>query len=278
MPGTVDRLFVRGESIGDYRVQELIAQGGMGFVYLATAPGGDDVALKLLKRDLVPDDVARRRFAREADIARRVDHPHVVPVVDVGEHDGIPFLAQRFVRGGTLADKIDREGPLSAADTVAICIDIAGALDALHAVGLVHRDLKPANILLDEREVAFITDFGLAKDHHGSVLTRPGQALGSLDYMAPEQIRADTVGPTTDVYGLGCVIFTCLAGAPPFADQHGTRILWAHLQEPPPDPVARRSDVPGALGEAVLRALEKEPEDRPQTATEFALALQAANA
>ena len=272
----VERQYGPGEAVGAYRIQSLIAQGGMGHVYLATGPSGDDVALKMLKRDLLPDSVARRRFAREADIAMRVDHPHVVPVLDVGEHDGIPYLAQRYVKGGTLADKIDREGPLRAADAVAICTDVAGGLDALHVCGLVHRDLKPANILLDEREIAFITDFGLAKDHAGSVLTRPGQALGSLDYMAPEQIQADTVGPATDVYGLGCVMFTCLCGVPPFADRHGTAVLWAHLRDTPDNPVAHRPEIPDALGEAVLRALEKEPEDRPQTATEYALLLQAA--
>jgi serine/threonine-protein kinase len=248
----------------------------MGYVYRATGPQGEEIALKLLKRDLVPDSVARRRFAREAEIAMRVGHPHLVPVVDVGEYDGIPYLAQLYVHGGNLQDKIDREGALRVADATLICTDIAGALDALHAVGLVHRDLKPANILLDEREVAYITDFGLAKDRHASVLTRPGQALGSLDYMAPEQIRAETVGATTDVYGLGCVMFTCLSGMPPFADKTATAVLWAHLQDQPPNPVANRPDVPDAVGDAVLRALEKDPEDRFQTATEFALALEAA--
>jgi serine/threonine-protein kinase len=276
MSYSVQPTYAPGAIVGGYRIESLIAHGGMGHVYLATGPDGAEVALKLLKRDLVPDAVARRRFEREAEIAMRIDHPRVVPVLDIGEHDGLPFLAQRYVHGGTLADKIDREGPLKPADAVAICLDVAGALDALHAVGLVHRDLKPANILLDEREVAYITDFGLAKDHHASVLTRPGQALGSLDYMAPEQIRADTVGATTDVYGLGCVMFTCLAGVAPFADKHGTAVLWAHLQDQPANPVALRPDVPDAIGEAVLRALAKEPEDRPQTATEFALELQAA--
>ena len=140
----------------------------------------------------------------------------------------------------------------------------------IHVVGLVHRDVKPANILLDEQGVSFITDFGLAKDSQRSALTRPGQALGSLDYMSPEQIRTDTVGPATDVYGLGCVMCAAMSGSPPYADRHGMSVLWAHLQEEAPDPTEGRKDVPAGVGAAILTALRKEPAERPQTASEYA--------
>jgi len=256
----------------------MIAHGGMGRVYRAAGPNGEEVALKLLKADLARDETVRRRFDREARVAQRIVHGHVVPVLDVGEHEGTPYLAQAFVRGGTLADKIDREGRMSIADAVTMAVEVGGGLNAIHEVGLVHRDIKPANILLDEQGVCYITDFGLAKDSQASALTRPGQAVGSLDYMAPEQIRADVVGPTTDVYGLGCVMFAALTGNPPFADKTGMGVLWAHLQEDPPDPRALRPDLPEAMAAAVLRGLAKEPEDRPQSTSEYAAEIEAAAA
>ena len=155
---------------------------------------------------------------------------------------------------------------------IAICTQVAAGLDAIHENGLIHRDLKPGNILMDERGTPYIADFGLAKDHQseGTVLTRPGQALGSMDYMAPEQIRGEEVTAQSDVYGLGCVMFECMCGRPPFADRDGMRILWAHLQEDPPDPCAARPDVPADVSWALTRALEKEPEKRPPTATAYA--------
>src|SRR4051812_32218466 len=197
----------------------MLGHGGMGRVYRAMGPNGEEVALKLLKADLTRDETVVRRFEREARAAQRIVHGHVVPVLDVGEWHGTPYLAQAFVRGGTLGDKIDREGPISVEDAVTMVVDVGGGLNAIHEVGLVHRDVKPANILLDEQGVCYITDFGLAKDSQASNLTRPGQAVGSLDYMAPEQIRAEDVGPTTDVYGLGCVMIAALTGQPPFADR-----------------------------------------------------------
>ena len=265
-----------GETVGQYRIESMLAVGGMGRIYRALGPSGEEVALKLVKSDLARDQVFRRRFDREARIAQQVVNPHVVPVLDTGEHDGVPYLAQTFIRGGSLAEKLEREGPLAAGTAVRICVQVAEGLDAIHAAGLVHRDVKPANILLDEEGVAYITDFGLAKDTQGSVLTRPGQALGSLDYMAPEQIRAEEVSPATDVYGLGCVMSECMCGAPPFADRQGMRVLWAHLQDEPRDPCAARSDVPRELGPAILSALEKDPAKRPQTASAYAREVQAA--
>jgi serine/threonine protein kinase len=259
-----------GETLGDYRIEAELGVGGMGHVYRATAPDGGEVALKLVKSDLAQDPVFRKRFQREARIAQQVEHPHVVPVLDTGEQDGVPYLTQRFIRGGTLGDMIERDGKVSLGTATCVCREAASGLDALHAQGLIHRDVKPANILLDTEGTAYITDFGLAKDTQGSLLTRPGQALGSLDYMSPEQIRGEEVTAATDVYALGCVMWECLLGKPPFADRQGMRVLWAHLQDDPADPSTQSPDVSPAVGKAILRALEKDPAARPQSASEFA--------
>jgi serine/threonine-protein kinase len=265
-----------GSTVGGYRIESLVAEGGMGRVYRAIGPEGEQVALKLVKPDLAGDQVFRRRFHREASVAQRVTHPRVVSVLAAGEQDGIPYLAQTFINGGSLADKIEKEGTLELATMVKLCLRVAGGLDALHASGIVHRDVKPGNILLDEEGVAYITDFGLVKEHDASLLTKPGQALGSIDYMAPEQIRAEAVSAASDVYALGCVMCECLSGKPPFADRQGMKVLWAHLQDEPPDPCANRPDVPADVGAAVLRALEKDAARRPPSATAYARVLQAA--
>jgi serine/threonine protein kinase len=265
-----------GEVVGSYRVETILGEGGMGRVYRALGQDGRPVALKLVKADLARDSVFRRRFDREADIASRVVHPNLVPIVDRGEHRGIPYIAQQFLSGGSLEQRIERDGKLPLEDSIRVCLEIAGALDALHEAGLVHRDVKPGNILLDEAGVAHITDFGLAKDRQASVLTKPGQALGSMDYMAPEQIRGVDVSAPTDVYALGCVMYECLTGSPPFADRQGMRILWAHLQEEPPDLRTARPDVREDVAWAMSRALEKEPENRPPTASAYARMIQIA--
>jgi serine/threonine protein kinase len=265
-----------GDTVGPYRIDGVLGVGGMGRVYRATAPGGETIALKLVKADLARDTVFRKRFDREARIAQRVLHPNLVPVLDTGEENGIPYLTQRFIQGGSLADQIEKQGQLPIETALRGITEVAGALDALHANDLIHRDVKPANILVDEQGVSYITDFGLAKDTQGSLLTRPGQAVGSLDYMAPEQIRGEEVTAATDVYALGCVMCECLSGAPPFADRQGMRVLWAHLQDEPPDPVAKRTDAPPALGPAVLTALAKDPGERPPTATAYAQAIREA--
>jgi serine/threonine-protein kinase len=234
------------------------------------------VALKLVKSDLARDETFRRRFHREARIAQTVKHPNVVPVVDTGDHNGVPFMAQRFIDGIALDQKLEREGPLDVATAVRICTDVAAGLEALWSAGMVHRDVKPANILLDEQGEAYITDFGLAKDTQGSLLTRPGQALGSMDYMAPEQIRGADLSAATDIYALGCVMHECMCGRPPFAEAQGMRILWAHLQDEPPDPCRLRADLPPHFASVLKVALHKEPEERPASAGEYARMLAAA--
>jgi serine/threonine-protein kinase len=220
---------------------------------------------------MTSDDVFLKRFKREAEIAQRIELPNVVPVVATGDFEGLPWAAQRFISGGSLEERLDRWGALDLHQVIAIFKQVAGGLDVLHQNGLIHRDLKPGNILIDDHGHPFIADFGLAKDHQheGTVLTRPGQALGSMDYMAPEQIRGEDVTAATDVYALACMLFELLTGQPPFADQVGMRIMWAHLQDPPPHPSDSNAKLPRPVGDAILKGLAKDPADRPQSATEF---------
>jgi hypothetical protein len=262
--------------IGPYAVDAILGVGGMSHVYKARGPSGTEVALKLVKPDIARDATFRRRFDREVRIARTVVHPNVVAVVDFGEHDGSPYMVQRLVRGGSLEGELERRTTLDPRTLARVCVEVAGALDAVHAAGLVHRDVKPGNILLDEDGTAHITDFGLAKDAQDSVLTRRGQALGSLDYMAPEQIRGEELTAAADVYALACVVFECLTGKPPFAHERGMQVMRAHLQDAPGDPCTKRIDLPPAVGAAVLRGLEKDAADRPQSAGAFAALLAAA--
>jgi serine/threonine protein kinase len=262
--------------IGDYAIERLLGEGGMGRVYEATAPDGTRVALKLVKSDMARDVTLRRRFQREAQIAQAVKHPNVVPLIAAGEYQDIPYIVQRFIDGLSLDETLERDGPLEIAGAVRVCADVAAGLEALWAAGMVHRDVKPANILLDGRGQAYITDFGLAKNTQGSLLTRPGQALGSMDYMAPEQIRGDSVSAATDIYALGCVMHECMCGQPPFAEVKGMRILWAHLQDEPPDPCRLRSDMSPQFARTLMLALQKDPDKRPASAGEYARMLAAA--
>jgi serine/threonine protein kinase len=257
-----------GDSVGRYTIERVLGAGRMGHVYQASA-GGRQVALKLISPALLEVDVFRRRFAHEGLATTRVAHPHVVAVIETGEHDGVPFIAQELVRGSSLRSRLRERGPLELEDAVRLCHQVASGLDALHEAGVIHRDLTPGNVLLDERGDAHIADFGLAKQRDRTALTRPGQALGSLHYVSPEQIRGEAVARTADVYSLGCVMWECVCGRPPFADREGMKILWAHLQEDPPDLSTRRAGLPPQLGWAITRALEKDPARRPPTATAY---------
>src|SRR4051794_16755917 len=250
----------------------------MGRVFKAIGPDGQAVALKMVKEEMSADEIFLKRFRREAEIAQRIQHPNVVAVVATGDHEGLPWAAQRFIAGGSLEERLDRWGALDLHQAIAIFKQVAGGLDVLHENGLIHRDLKPGNILVDERGTPYIADFGLAKDHQneGTVLTRPGQALGSMDYMAPEQIRGEEVTAATDVYALACMLFELLTGQPPFADKVGMRIMWAHLQDPPPHPSDQKPEIPRAVGDEILKGLAKEPADRPQSAGEFMRLVEAA--
>jgi serine/threonine protein kinase len=204
-----------------------------------------------------------------------VREPHLGPILEAGEADGRHYLAVDYLRGGSLANRLAGSGPLPGADAVRVIAEVAAGLDALHAAGIVHRDLKPQNILFSADGTAMLTDFGLAKGRAYTVLTKPGQVIGTLDYLAPELIRGSPASPASDVYGLGCVAFECLAGSAPFSEYSLFEVGMAHLEEEPRDPVVDRTDVPPALGAAVLTALAKEPESRP-AAGAYAHALKSA--
>jgi serine/threonine protein kinase len=268
-----------GHRLGPYRIEARLGQGGMGIVFRARRDGdGRTVALKVLRDELSADDAFRRRLAREARAAAEVDHPNLAPVLEAGEADGRVYLAIRYVDGRSLAGRLRADGPLPLADLVRLAAEVGAGLDALHDRGIVHRDVKPANILLGSDGVAVLGDFGLAKGRAYTVLTRPGQVLGTLDYLAPELIRGEPAGPLSDLYALGCVLFECVAGAPPFAGRGVLRVGMAHLEEEPGDPGAGRPDVPPAVSWTVRQALAKDPARRPTNAAALARMLRLAAA
>ena len=265
-----------GDAIGPYRLAEFLGQGAVAVVFRAVSDDGRVVALKVLKDKLAADATYQRRFVHEARAASAVQHRHLVPILEAGEADGRHFLAQAFVPGGSLADRLEAEGTFAVHDVLRLAVQAGAGLDAIHANGLVHRDIKPSNIMLDTDGTARVTDFGLARGRAYTVLTRPGQIMGTLDYLAPELVKGATGTIASDIYAFGCVIYECLAGRAPFADRGLFQVAMAHLNEDPPDPAAGRVDAPPQLAAAVLIALAKDPERRPPTATAYANLLQVA--
>jgi hypothetical protein len=241
---------------------------------------GRTVALKVMASVLAGDDEFRQRFSRESRAAAAVDHPHIIPVYDAGEADGVLYIAMRFVSGGDLRSLLYREGPLGGNRTAALLSPIASALDAAHAAGLVHRDVKPANILIDtgtdRPDYPLLSDFGLAKGTASVGSTGTGRFLGTPSYAAPEQILGRSVGPPADQYALACVAFVMLAGRPPFVPDAPMAALWAHVHETPPPVTELRPDLSTAVDVVLARALAKNPDDRFASCGEFADALRTA--
>jgi serine/threonine protein kinase len=266
-----------GCCLGNYRLEEILGEGGMGIVFRAVHElDGRHVALKVLKRAFIEDETFRKRFVHEGRAAQEVEHKHLVPVLEVGEVDNRQYLAVAYVRGRSLLQLIKDDGPLEIEATLNVAAGVGAGLDALHSAGLVHRDVKSANVLIDENETSMLTDFGLAKGRAYTVLTKAGQVMGTLDYMAPELIRGEHASTQTDLYALGCVVFECLAGSPPFAGKAIYEVGIAHLEEPPPDLTVIRPDTPSTLAWAVGQALEKDPARRPTSATAYAMMLRVA--
>ncbi|WP_371484738.1 serine/threonine-protein kinase [Kitasatospora sp. NBC_00315] len=275
-----------GRRIAGYRLEQEAGRGGMAVVYRAQDLRlGRTVAVKLLAPELARNEVFRRRFIHESQAAAAIDHPHIVPVFEAGEADGILYLAMRFVPGRDLRALINHDAPLPADQTVRLAGQIASALDAAHEHDLVHRDVKPGNILVaagtdsEHPEHLYLADFGLTKKSLSlSGLTTVGQIVGTLDYAAPEQISGRPVDGRCDQYGLGCVVFEMLAGTPPFRREDDLALLWAHLNEPPPTVTSRRPDLTPAVDAVLARALAKAPADRYESCLLFTAALRDATA
>jgi YVTN family beta-propeller protein len=271
-----------GTRLAGYRIQGLLGRGGMGVVYLAEQERPRrQVALKLLLDPATASEGFRTRFLRESELAAAIDHPNVLPVYDAGETDGVLWIAMRYVDGIDVAALLARDGPLAPEQALAIGGQVAGALDAAHTRGLVHRDVKPGNILLAVEEGAvahaYLADFGLTKRIGGARgLTVSGQVLGTIDYVAPEQVEGGPVDGLADQYSLGCVLFECLTGEVPFRRDTELAVLWAHVHDPPPEISDHRPDLPVALDEVIGRALAKAPGDRYPSCGALVAAAQAA--
>ena len=272
--------FAAGARVAGYRVEKQLGQGGMAVVYLARDERLDRlVALKVLAPALASDEAFRRRFIRESRAAAAVDDPHIIPVFEAGETDGLLYIAMRYVPAGDVLTIMDDDGPLPPGRAAAVISQVASALDAAHAAGLVHRDVKPANMLVDVRpgrpDHVYLSDFGLSKKTFATSvgLTGKGQFLGTPDYTSPEQIQGKPPDGRTDQYGLACAAFELLTGAPPFRREEATAAMYAHLSEPPPSAVSRRADLPAAVDQVLARALAKAPADRYPSCQGFADAL-----
>jgi serine/threonine-protein kinase len=266
---------VPGQQVGPYRLDQCLGQGATGVVYSATRADGERVALKLLRPERAAESVSLARFVREARVAGGIDPRHVVPVLELGEAGGLTFLAMPYYAGGSLAQRIAARGPLGIDETVQLAAQLGRGLDELHAWGVLHRDVKPSNVLLDGEGGAALADFGLARAADSTRLTAEGQILGTAHYLAPELIEGLEATEASDIYALGCVLYECLTGEPPFAGRWITAIAFAHLAEPPPDPRERRPDVSPDLARALLTALEKAPAARPTSGTALARMLHA---
>lgn len=273
-----------GRQIAGYRVESEIGRGGMAVVYRAKDLRLDrTVALKLLAPELARNDTFRQRFTHESRVAAAIEHPHIVPVFEAGETDGVLYIAMRYVPGLDLRHLLDRSGPLPVGTALRIAAQVASALDAAHDHGLVHRDVKPGNILVakgtdsDHPEHVYLTDFGLTKKSLSLTgFTSVGQFVGTLDYVAPEQISGRPVDGRCDVYSLACVVHESLAGGPPFQRDDDMALLWAHQYDQPPRLTEQRPDSPGALDGVLAKALAKSPDDRYDSCLEFVAALRAA--
>jgi Protein kinase domain len=270
-----------GEEFAGYRIERRLGRGGMGILYLALEPGLErQVALKLIAPEAAADEVFARRFAEESRIAASIEHANVVPIYAAGEEAGVPWIAMRYVAGSDLGRRIAREGRIEPADAVALIAQVGNGLDAIHAAGLVHRDVKPANVLLGGEpasEHAYITDFGVARNvATESGLTQTGRFVGTLDYVAPEQISGGQIDARVDVYALGCLLFKLLTGEVPFPREGEAARLYAHLHDPPPAPSLYAPSVSMALDDVVVRAMSKAPDDRHPSAGDLGRAAEAA--
>ncbi|HUC56924.1 MAG TPA: serine/threonine-protein kinase [Streptosporangiaceae bacterium] len=273
-----------GSRIAGYVIERELGAGGMATVYLAADERlNRRVALKVLSAELAEDNAFRLRFIRESRVAASVDDPHIIPVFEAGESAGVLFIAMRYVPGGDVHTHIRESGPLPKSKAALILSQVASALDAAHRHDLVHRDVKPANMLMDvstggdRPDHVYLSDFGISKDvMSGSALTSTGLFVGTLDYMAPEQIEGQPVNGRADQYSLACSAFELLSGTPPYVREQAMAMIWAHVKDEPPALTSRRPDLPPQVDDVLARALAKSPADRYGTCREFAGALREA--
>jgi serine/threonine protein kinase/CheY-like chemotaxis protein len=260
-----------GRVVAGYRIEERIGRGGMGLVYRAEHLNlRRRAAIKIIAPELAESSGFRERFNREARIAAALQHPNIVTVYDAGEEEGLLYLAMQYIEGSDLASVLRSQGRLRPYRALDTCRQIAAALDAAHGLGLIHRDVKPANVLIEGR-TAFLTDFGLTKRVEGTQteLTKAGDVVGTIHYVAPEQIEGGRVDARTDIYSLGCVLYHCLTGELPFARDTDVAVIYAHLSEDPPRITSARPELPGGLDAVIAKALEKAPERRFQTCADL---------
>ena len=256
---------------GRYRLLSLIGEGGMGEVWRAHDTVTDRVvAIKVLSAKLSKDEEFQRRFRREAHSAARLNTPHVVPIYDYGEIDGQLFVSMRLIEGRDLAAVL-ADGPLEPARAVRIISQVAEALHAAHEIGLIHRDIKPSNILLDDRDFAYLIDFGIARVAEDTRMTKTGNTIGTFHYIAPERLEIGTEEDArADIYSLACVLYECLTGDPPFAADTTPRLIAAHLNAPPPRPSITQPDVPPQVDDVIATGMAKDPNQRYATTIELA--------
>ena len=271
----------RGDNVPElpgYRIERQLGRGSMGVVYLAEdLQLHRKVALKILAATLADDELFRKRFERESHSVANLDHPHIVPVYAAGEAAGLLYIAMRYVSGSDLRTSLELNGPLNLQQATSIVESVADALDAAHAQGMIHRDVKPANILIDDRnnqQHYYLSDFGITKlISAGRTLTSAGQIIGTIDYIAPEQIQGKPVDGRADLYALGCVLYECLTGVVPYPREETSALMWAHMHDATPSVTALRPDLPPQIDAVVAKAIAKQPEDRYSTCRELAMAL-----
>jgi serine/threonine protein kinase len=268
-------LLAPGSTFAGYEIESVVGVGGIGTLYRARQLRLDrPVALKVVEREMATDPVIRERLRREARAVAALDHPNVVPLYEAGEHDGTVYIVTRWVEGTELGTLIHTQGPLEPGRAARTAAQMAAALEVAHEKGLVHRDVKPSNVILTPEDHVYLTDFALVKRAGTAVgLTAVDEMLGTVDYVAPEQIEGSEPDARADVYSLACVLYEILTGEAPFAGQQGGMAkMWAHVNAEPPSVRERRPDVPPALEEVIRRGMAKEPDKRP-TAAGFRKAL-----
>ena len=266
-----------GTEFAGYKITGVLGRGGMSVVYAAEHVRlGRMVALKLLAPALATDETFQDRFIRESQLAASLDHPNIIPIYDAGEAEGFLYIAMRHVDGVDLGSHLEQGGQLPLGQTLFYMEQVAGALDQAHSQGLVHRDVKPANILIARpSDRVYLTDFGVVKQTSSAGLTKTGFFLGTFEYAAPEQIEGRPVDGRTDLYALGCVLYECLSGEPPFrAETEGT-VIHAHLVEPPPTATDKRPDLPRGINDVIATAMAKSMDDRYSSCGELIRALRA---